>query len=110
MCWKTLDVLRSGFQINRVDISDSSLALFDKIHTNTRSRVKSEELGFSLIPLLEILDAVDGGRRLSMVFQDHPKYRQLVFGKDRLRNPDLFRISKCACRLILLRVLDLEIK
>ena len=92
MCWKTLDILRSGFQINRVNISVSSLALFDKIHADTCNRVKSEELRFSIIPLLEILDAVDGGRRLSMVFQDHPKYyHELVFGKDHLRNPDLFR-------------------
>ena len=96
MCWKTLDILRSGFQINQAVISVSTFALFDKIHADTCSRVKSEELRFSVIPLLEILDAVDGGRRLSMVFQDHPKYRQLVFGKDRLRNPDLFRaFAKC---------------
>ena len=91
MCWKTLDILRSGLQIPRVNISPSSLQLFTEIHTETRSRVESEELGFSVIPLLEILDAVDGGRRLSMVFQHHPKYRNLVFGKDHLRNPDLFR-------------------
>ena len=92
MCWKTLDILRSGLQINRADISDSSLGLFDLIHTKTRRRIKSEEPGFSVVPLLEILDAVDGGRRLSMVFQDYPreKYRNLVFGKDHLRNPELF--------------------
>ena len=93
MCWKTLDILRSGLQINRADISDSSLRLFNLTHTKTLSHVESEEPGFSVIPLLEILDAVDGGRRLSMVFQDHPKYRSkgdLVFGKDHLRNPDLF--------------------
>ena len=93
MCWKTLDILRSGLQINRADISDSSLWLFNLIHTKTRRRVESEEPGFSVIPLLDILEAVDGGRRLSMVFQDHPKYRNkadLVFGKDHLRNPDLF--------------------
>ena len=90
MCWKTLDILRSGFQINRAVISDSSLALFEEIHTETRRRVESGELGFSVIPLLEILDAVDGGRRLSIVFQDHPNYHALVFGKDHLRNPDLF--------------------
>ena len=93
MCWKTLDIVRSGLQINRADISDSSLGLFDLIHTKTRRRIDSEEPGFSVIPLLDILEAVDGGRRLSIVFQDHPKYRNkanLVFGKDHLRNPDLF--------------------
>ena len=94
MCWKTLDILRSGFQITRVDVSHPSLAFFDKIHEQTRKRVESEELSFSVVPLLEILDAVDGGRRLSAVFQDHSKYlnrADLVFGKDHLRNPDLFR-------------------
>jgi hypothetical protein len=96
MCWKTLDILRSGFRINRADVSASALELFNQIHEETHRRVDAEEPGFSVIPLLEILDAVDGGRRLSMVFQDHPnpKYRtkaNLVFGKDHLRNPDLFR-------------------
>ena len=91
MCWKTLDILRSGLQVNRADISGSSLALFNQIHTKTRRRVESGELGFSVIPLLEILDAVDGGRRLSIVFQDHPNYHALVFGMDHLRNPELFR-------------------
>ena len=101
MCWKTLDILRSGFQIHRAVISDSSLALFDEIHTETRRRVGSEELGFSVIPLLESLDAVDGGRRLSIVFQDHPKYHELVFGKDHLRNPDLFRaFANCLPRFV----------
>ena len=91
MCWKTLDILRSGFQTNRAYISLASLALFEEIHTETHRRVKSGQLGFSVIPLLEILDAVDRGRRLSIVFQDHPNYHALVFGKDHLRNPDLFR-------------------
>jgi hypothetical protein len=93
LCWKTLDILRSEFRITRADISVSSLGQFDEIHNKTRQRVQSEEPGFSVIPLLEILDAVDGGRRLSTVFQDHSKYRSkagLVFGKDHLRNPDLF--------------------
>jgi hypothetical protein len=94
MCWKTLDILRSEFRITRVDVSDSSLALFNEIHETTRNYVRAEEPGFSAIPLLEILDAVAGGRRLSLVFQDHPKYcrkADLVFGTDHLRNPDLFR-------------------
>jgi hypothetical protein len=99
MCWKTLDILRSELRIARADISVSSLQLFNVIHTKTRRRVESEEPGFSVIPLLEILNAVDGGRRLSMVFQDHPKYRSkanLVFEKGHLRNPDLFHaFAKC---------------
>ena len=94
MCWKTLNILRSECRITRVEVSDSSLALFNEIHETTRQYVTAEEPGFDVIPLLEILDAVAGGRRLSMVFQDHPKYcrkADLVFGMDHLRNPDLFR-------------------
>ncbi|KAI9442075.1 hypothetical protein BJY52DRAFT_1318691, partial [Lactarius psammicola] len=96
MCWKTLDTLRSELRVTRVDVSDSSLAQFNEVHKQTLKYIEdeAEEPGFSLIPLLEILDAVAGGRRLSMVFQDHRRYRSkadLVFGKDHLRNPDLFR-------------------
>jgi hypothetical protein len=102
MCWKTLDLLRSEFRIDRADVSASPLKLFSEIHEETHIRVETEEPGFSVVPLLEILDAVDGGRRLSRVFQDqpNPKYRSkaadLVFGKDHLRNPDLFHaFAKC---------------
>ena len=98
MCSNILDMLRREFRINSVDISTPSLTLFDGVHNKTRMRVQAEELGFGVIPLLEVLDAVDGGRRLSIIFRDHPdpkpKYHpkaDLVFGKDHLRNPDLFR-------------------
>jgi hypothetical protein len=102
MCWKTLDMLRSEFRIDRADVSAPSLKLFNEMHEETHRRVVTEEPGFSVVPLLEVLDAVDGGRRLSKVFQDHPnpKYRSkaadLVFGKDHLRDPDLFyAFAKC---------------
>ena len=97
MCWKTLNILRSEFRITRVEVSDSSrarVALFNEIHEKTRQYVMDKEKGTGVIQLLEILDAVAGGRRLSMVFQDHPKYcrkADLVFGMDHLRNPDLFQ-------------------
>ena len=101
MCSNILDILRREFRINSVDVHDSSLALFYEVHRETRRRVMAEmaeRRGFSLIPLLEVLDAVDGGRRLSIIFRDHPdpepKYHpkaDLVFGKDHLQNPDLFR-------------------
>ena len=96
LCWTTLDVLRSELRITRVDASDSSLAFFNEKHDQTRKRVEADEPGFSVIPLLEVLDAVDGGRRLSMVFQAEAdqKYHlkaDLVFGKDHLRNPNLFQ-------------------
>ncbi|KAH9074997.1 hypothetical protein EDB83DRAFT_1887629 [Lactarius deliciosus] len=94
MCWKTLDILRSELRINKVDVSDSSLSLFNEAHELTRTRVGAEEPGFSVVPLLEVLDAVAGGRRLSLVFLGRPKYyskADLVFRKDHLRNPDLLR-------------------
>ena len=94
MCWKTLDKLRSEFRITGTDVSPSSLALFNETHEITRRRVEDKEPGFSVLPLIEIFDAVAGGRRLSMVFRDHLVYHSkadLVFGKDHLRNPDLFR-------------------
>ena len=66
----TLNVLRREFRINRVRVTDDSWTLFDKVHEETRMRVEDEVLGFSnLIPLLEVLDAVDGGRSISPVFQ-----------------------------------------
>lgn len=94
MCWKTLDKLRSEFRITRTDVSPSSLVLFSQIHEITRRRVEDKEPGFSVIPLLEVFDAVAGGRRLSMVFRNNPEYHSkadLVFGRDHLRNPDLFQ-------------------
>ena len=66
----TLNVLRREFRINRVRVTDDSWTLFDKVHEEKRMRVEDEVLGFSnLIPLLEVLDAVDGGRSISPVFQ-----------------------------------------
>ena len=94
MCWKTLDKLRSEFRITGTDVSPSSLALFNETYEIIRRRVEDQEPGFSVLPLLEIFDSVAGGRRLSKVFWDHPEYHSkadLVFGKDHLRNPDLFR-------------------
>ena len=99
MYWKTLDKLRSELRTTHADISGPSKRLFNDIRTKADKVVQFEELGFSVIPLLEILDAVDGGRRLSMVLRDHSKYldkADLVFGKDHLRNPDLFHeFARC---------------
>ena len=56
--------------------------------------VQAEERGFRITPLLEILDAVARGRRLSVVLRDHPKFRSKpdgVFEKDHLRNPNIFQ-------------------
>ncbi|KAH9043979.1 hypothetical protein EDB84DRAFT_851045 [Lactarius hengduanensis] len=94
LCWKTLDLLRTGLGIALVEVSDPALALFDQVHNETRRRVQAEERGFHIIPLLEILDAVARGRRLSVVLRDHPKFRSKpdsVFEKEHLRNAEIFQ-------------------
>jgi len=94
LCWKTLDLHRTGLGIALVDVSDPALALFDEVHEETRKRVQTEEQGSQITPLLEILDAVARGRRLSVVLRDHPKFRNKpdsVFEKNRLRNADIFQ-------------------
>ncbi|KAH8995142.1 hypothetical protein EDB86DRAFT_2924391 [Lactarius hatsudake] len=94
LCWKTFDKLRSQLRIDRVDVSEPSSTQFDEEHKKARTLIRDEEPDFSVAPLLEVLDAVAGGRRLSRVFLDDSKYHDkdnLVFGKDRLQNPDLFR-------------------
>ena len=94
LCWKTLDLLRTGLGIALVEVSDPALALFDQVHNETRRRVQDEERGFRITPLLEILDTVARGRRLSVVLRDHPKFRSKpdsVFEKEHLRNADIFQ-------------------
>jgi hypothetical protein len=93
LCWKTLDLLRTGLGIALVDVSDPALALFDEVHNETRRRAQAEERGFRITPLLETLDTVARGRRLSVVLRDHPKFHSkpdAVFEKEHLRNADTF--------------------
>ncbi|KAI9440901.1 hypothetical protein H4582DRAFT_1504069 [Lactarius indigo] len=94
LCWKTLDLLRTGLGIALVEVSDPALALFNQVHNETRRRVQAEERGFRITPLLEILDTVARGRRLSVVLRDHPKFRSKpdsVFEKEHLRNAEIFQ-------------------
>ena len=94
LCWKTLDHLVKGLGIVRTKVSDSALTRFNKAHHETRERVDTEERGFRLTPLLEILDIVARGQRLSMVFSRHHKYHgraDLVFGKEHLRDANLLQ-------------------
>jgi len=93
-CWKTLDLL--GLKIARTEVSHSALARFNHLHNETRKRVQadSEERSSSLTPLLESLDAVARGQRLSVVFLRHHKYHgraDIVFGKEHLRNANLLQ-------------------
>jgi hypothetical protein len=92
-CWKTFDLLRTGLGIALVEVSDPALALFDEVHKETRRCVQAEERGFRIAPLLEILDTVARGRRLSAIIRDHPKFHSNpdgVFEKEHLRKSDVF--------------------
>jgi hypothetical protein len=92
-CWKTFDLLRTGLGVALVEVSDPALAFFDDVHNETRRCVQAEERGFRITTLLEILDTVARGRRLSMVLRDHPKFHSKpdgVFEKDHLRNSEIF--------------------
>ena len=94
--WKTFDILLSQIgTIHPCEGSDHPTPTqidFDNLHQDTREYVDGEEMGFRMTPLLEILNIVDRGRRLLMVFSSRPKYHSratIVFGKEYLRNGDL---------------------
>jgi hypothetical protein len=95
-CWKIFDILLSQFGAIHSDPSSDNPTPaqidFDNLHKDTHTYVHGEKMGFRMTPLLEILDIVDRGRRLLMVFSSHPKYHSratVVFGKEYLRNSDL---------------------
>ena len=96
-CWKALDILLKELEIGRTEVSLPTLTRFDNVHKTTREYVQKQELGFRIAPLLEILDAVARGRRLSLAFLGHPEYHSradVVFGKERLWKGDL--LEACA--------------
>ena len=91
-CWKALDILMT--QLGTIHSKELTPAQhhFNKLHKDIGTYVRTEERGFRVMPLLDILDTVARGRRLSMVFSGHPKYHSradVVFGKESLRNSDL---------------------
>jgi hypothetical protein len=91
-CWKTLDVLLTQLGTIHSDKPTRAQSDFDNLHEDTRTYVHGEEMGFRMTPLLEILDTVARGRRLTIVFTGSPKYHSranVVFGKEYLRNDDL---------------------
>ena len=94
LCWKTLDRLLKGLRVVRTKVSDSALARFNDVRQETRERVQREERGYRFTHLLETLDTVARGQRLSMVFSRHHKYHgraDLVFVKEHLRNANLLQ-------------------
>jgi len=95
-CWKTFDILLTQFGTTSIRSNASgptpAQSDFDNLYKDTRNYVHNKEIGFGLTPLLEILDTVDRGRRLLMVFSSRPKCQSratVVFGKEYLRNGDL---------------------
>jgi hypothetical protein len=91
-CWQILDILLTKFGTIHSDKPTRAQSDFEHLHEDTRTYVHGEEMGFRMTPLLEILDAVDRGRRLLVVFSSRPKYHSratAVFGKEYLRNGDL---------------------
>ncbi|KAH8991721.1 hypothetical protein EDB92DRAFT_1816260 [Lactarius akahatsu] len=93
-CWKTLDLLLKGLRIARTSVSHSALTRFDHVHSETRTRVQTGGQSSRLTPLLECLDAVARGRRLSLVFSRYPKYHgrvDVALGKAHFRNPNLLQ-------------------
>ena len=91
-CWKALDMLLT--QLGTIHSGEPTPARhhFNELHEGIRTYVRSEERGFRVTPLLDILDTVARKLRLSMVFSGHPKYHSranVVFGKEYLRNRDL---------------------
>ncbi|KAF8489958.1 hypothetical protein F5888DRAFT_1139365 [Russula emetica] len=97
-CWKTFNILLTQFVTIHSDASSDqpppspAQSDFDNLYKGIHQYVHNEEMGFRMTPLLEILDIVDRGRRLLMVFSGRPKYHSratVVFGKEYLRNGDL---------------------
>ena len=91
-CWKTLDILLTQLGTIHSDKPTRAQGDFGNLHEDTRTYVHGEEMGFRMMPLLEVLDTVARGRRLLMVFSGRPKYHSrasVVFGKEYLRNGDL---------------------
>ena len=91
-CWKALGILLT--QLGTIHSKELTYAQkdFDTLHENIRAYVHDDERGFRIRPLLDILDIVARGRRLSIVLSGHPKYynrADVAFGKEYFRNGDL---------------------
>ena len=91
-CWKVFDILMMQLGTIHSEGPTPAQHLFNKLHKDIGTYVRTEERGFRVMPLLDILDTVARGRRLSVVFSGHPKYysrADVIFGKEYLRNSNL---------------------
>ena len=98
LCWKTLDMLVMQLGIARTEVSISTLDRFNLVHDQTRDFVRNKHQGFRISPLLDVLDAVSRGRRLSLAFSKHPEYHgraDVIFGREHLLNGDLLKAFAC---------------
>jgi hypothetical protein len=93
-CWKALDMLVKQLGIARTEASMSTNRRFNSVRDSTCKYVRGNERGFRIAPLLDILDGVARGRRLSLAFSDHSEYynrADVVFWKQHLRDGDLLK-------------------
>jgi Family of unknown function (DUF6535) len=91
-CWKALDTLLPQIRTIQSDELSRAQIHFGLLHEDTRTYVHTEERGFQVRPLLDRLDSISRGRRLLMLFSNHPMYRNtvdIVFEDEDLRNADL---------------------
>ena len=91
-CLRAFDILLAQLGIPPTKISESTLSLFNEERKLTRKDMQDEKWGFRITPLLETLDAVARGLRLSEAFSSYPEYHSradLVFRKGKIWNSDL---------------------
>ena len=99
LCWKTFDMLVMQLGIARTEVSINTLHRFNLVHDQTREYVRNKNQGFRISPLLDVLDAVARGRRLSLAFSNHPEYHgraDVIFGREHLLNGDLLKAFACS--------------
>jgi len=94
IAWKTLETLLKLHGPAQVRMSDQARTRFTQVVNKAHARVKSYERGRAPIsPLLDILDIIVSGLRLTEVLACAPKLppRQIraVFGREQLRNSEL---------------------
>jgi hypothetical protein len=96
-CWKTLDMLVKQLGIARTEVSDDTLHRFDSVHDRIGEYVRKKDQ--HILPLLNVLDAVARGRRLSLVFSHHPEYHgrvDVMFGGKYPLHGDLLKaFARC---------------
>ncbi|KAI0261635.1 hypothetical protein BC834DRAFT_895197 [Gloeopeniophorella convolvens] len=95
MPWKTSEALLKAFDVVQVRASPMTQSRFRRVHSRVRSSVKHDDGGKDMALLLDTLDIVARGLRLSEVFACVPSTRlprnqvDMLFGQDQLRDHNL---------------------